>query len=89
MSEKTLKTVSVCGGPQKDRTAVIVEQTADHKTYNVVAVGDFVRVTHRGESYDGVIRVISEEGFALAWFDANNRRQLDGFGWQTSDVLVY
>ena len=89
MSNKTLKTVEVSGGPQKDRTAVITEDEGGAKTYTVVSVGDFVRLTYCGESYDGIVRAIENSGLIIGWFNVHNERVLDGFSWDDIDLLVY
>lgn len=89
MANQSEKFVEVSGGPQKDRTAVITEVECGAHTYTVVSVGDFVRLTYCGESYDGIVRAIEKTGIILGWFNVHNERVLDGFAWDDIDILVY
>ena len=69
------------------RSVACIEDPATGEKYHV-CTGWLVRVSEHGKSYDGIVLEIGESGFVLGWFDSKNRKQSDGFGWD-SDILVY
>ena len=68
------------------RSLACIEEATGEKYH--VCTGWLVRVSDHGKSYDGIVLELGESGFVLGWFDSKNRKQSDGFGWD-SDILVY